>query len=349
VLVWLIASHLYDRRTAMAAAVLYCANPLVLISAVRVDQEAIITFLIVAGLAFLIARQSHKAALLAGACLGIAFWVKYPAALFLPVFLLAAPRRALACVGGFLASVLVLFAPYVDQLNRLYQDSVVWQLFHRNHSSPIVRFRAIGTYWLGVNPFAVVGAFIIRKPVWLWLGFLSGGVYLFSSTTYPHYFVPLAPFAALLGAPIAARYVRVPRAAVIAAALAAALLTAITLRPLATVDGFVHAPLVSATDPVADAITHYVPSGTSVIANRLEFAYLAPRPLVPYFWNDHQFVSARSLEKRLPDGGAVIMYPFSEGASYPAGFTAYLNRHFRRLTINRSYVWLLSHERNAAG
>jgi hypothetical protein len=186
-------------------------------------------------------------------------------------------------------------------------------------------------------------------PLWVWLGFASGAVFLLTRTAYPSYFVPVAPFAALLGGPLAARIVRLPRRGVAAAALAVVLLAAFALRPMATVTGFIPAPLLSATDPVADVLTRHVPKGASVIANRVEYAVLASRSPFPYFWDDQQFISARTLESRLPKQGAVVMYPLWDPASYPHGFTRYLDAHFKRLTIGDSYVWLMSRRRFAEG
>ena len=76
------------------AGVLYAVNPLALVSSSRVGQDPLITLLGVAGLALLLTRSSWGAAALAGACLGLALWIKYPAVYFVPIFVLAAPRRA---------------------------------------------------------------------------------------------------------------------------------------------------------------------------------------------------------------------------------------------------------------
>jgi len=347
-LVWRLGAHFYGRRPALAAGILYATNPVALVSAVRVDQEVLMTALAMAGLTLLLTKRStpasgYPAAMLAGACLGAACWIKYPMLVFLPVYIVAAPRRALTCLAGWLAATALLFAPYLGEAHRLYDDTVAWQLLHRSQTLLNMRLTTTVIFWLVVNPFAVAAVVRGRQPLWLVLGFASGCLFVFGSSTYSHYFVPVAPFAALLGAVLAARLVRVsPRVAVLGA-LAVTIGWGIGVLTLVSNRGYIIATRFSDVRPVIQLIDRSTRPGAPILANRFEYAYLGGRPAVAhYFWNDHDVVNARYLERRLQPGSVVVLQPHSDPVSYPKGFTTYLDAHYVRLQLRRTAIWLIT-------
>jgi hypothetical protein len=343
-MVWRIGRELYGRRAALAGAILYAANPVVLVSAVRVDQEVIMTALGMAGLTLLVTRRSHAMAGLAGICLGAAFWIKYPMLVFLPVYLVAARRRAAAVVAGFGGAVAVLFLPYMGEARRLFSETVTWQTLQRNHTPFTTRVATTGVFWLAVNPFAVAALRTIRRPLWLALGFATGCVFLFTATAYSHYFVPVAPFAALLGGPIAARLARISLRTALAVCLAVATSWAISINVVS--GSFVTIPRFSDIQPVVRDLQRSTPPGTPVLANRFELAYLAHRPWVAhYFWDDRGTLSATSLARHLPHDAVTALYPYNNAAAYPAGFENYLDEHYPRRRLDGIMLWQMGQGR----
>jgi hypothetical protein len=341
-LVWRVGSHLYGRRAALAAGILYAVNPVVLISAVRVDQEPIITALGMVGLTLLLTKRTPATAVLAGACLGAACWIKYPMLVFLPVYLLAAPRRARMCLFGFVAAMVLLFLPYLGYFHQLVDDTIGWQLFHRQHTLLDVRLATTIFFWLVINPFAVGALLRRRQPWWLALGFATGAVFIFTSSTYSHYFVPIAPYAALLGAPLAARLTGVSLRSVVLGCVGITVAWALIIGVLPTKQYLVTS-LFSDIHPIIQLIDRSTAPGTPILTNRSQFAYLAHRPWIAhYFWDDHDVVSAQYLERRLPGRSIVVLDPSSDSLSYPTGFTVYLDAHDKRLQINGTTVWLTS-------
>ncbi|HEX8917534.1 MAG TPA: glycosyltransferase family 39 protein [Chloroflexota bacterium] len=340
-LVWRIGTYLYDRRTALAAGVLYAVNPIVLVSAVRVDQEAIMTLLCVSGLTLLLGKQSSRWAIVAGACLGTAFWIKYPMLIFLPVYLLAARRRAIACLLGFVGVGGMLFLPYLDNIRRLYDETVVWQLVQRYHTPIVSRLETSVICWLALNPFAV--AAVARrniKPLWLVSGFASGGIFIFTASAYPHYFVTVAPFGALLGAPVASRFVRLGRRAVVLGSMAIAVILAGCLN-LVTAQTFIPASHFSAIHPIVQLIDRTSPPGTPILGNRFEFAYLAGRPWVAhYFWDTRTTVTAQGLDRALRPQSTVVLYPSTSPFSFPAGLKSYLDSRYAESQRAGAILWL---------
>ncbi len=378
VLVWRIGRQLYDERTAVTAGVLYAISPVVLLSAVRVNQEVWVTAFATAGLTILVTRSSYRAALLAGICLAVACWIRYPALVFLPLYLLVSPRRALPLFSGWLVTTSLLFLPYAGEWHQLYEGSVAWQLIHRYHTPLNVRLETILFFWLIANPLAVASLFRLQRPVWLLLAFLSGFVFVFTSSVYLGYFVPLAPFAALLGAPLAARIPSppnsrfslrsfpsgplrsqigregagdegVPSSALLVPtiALITTLLWAVGIRFFAGEQGFVATSRFSAIRPIVRFIDRSTSPQTPTLSDRPELPYLAGRtPLVPYFWDDHSVVNAQDLERRLTPKDLVVLYPASNRSWYPAGFATYLDEHYERVEVSAAAVWLLSHSRS---
>jgi Dolichyl-phosphate-mannose-protein mannosyltransferase len=339
VLVWRVGLHLYDRRAARAAGLLYAVNPVVLVSAVRVDQEIVITVLSMAGLVLLLTKCSRRTAVLAGACLAVACWVKYPAIVFLPIYLLAAPRRIPATVFGFLGAGAALFFPFLGEARQFFYDTVTWQFVHRYHTPLFTRLQVTAIFWLAISPFAIVRMFGRRRPLWLLLGFATGGVFVVTSSAYPHYFVPVAPYAALLGAPVAVRVVRMPKTMLTGTCLAlTAIWAAIVLMP--TSRQFIPASMFSEVRPIVQLIDSTTSPDTAVLADRFEYAYLAQRPSVAqYFWDQHDLVTAHELEQHLRPGSIVVLYPQGDLASFPVGLAAYLDGSYSRILLHGVALW----------
>lgn len=340
-LVWRIGLELYGRRGALAAGVLYGASPLALITAVRVGPDPFITMLGVAGLALLVIGQSQRSALLAGACLALAIWFKYPALLFLPIYVLAAPRRALASVVSTVLVTLLLFAPFAPTIHALFQQTVVWQ-----RDRPAValdqRLRNLALYWLLLNAPAVPALSLIRRPRWPIVGFCLGGAFILSPQVYYHYLLPIVPFAALLAAPVVVRFSRSVRFALLPAALALTVAWAMAVEfGSARMRLGVAAFHLSEIRPVVRLLERSTASGGYVLTDRLEYTYLANRPnLSDYYWNLQRVVSAGYLERRLRGVRVVIVTHGSQ--SYPSGFLHYLKTQpYSRLDMGSTDVWLL--------
>lgn len=339
ILVWLIARRLFDSRTALGAGLLYALSPLALTSSARIGQDPLITLLGVAGLALLLTSTSRRAAIGAGVLLGLAMWVKYPAAYFLPIYILAAPRRALFFIPAAVCSFLALLVPVHDQLSLMYSQTVTFQRTRWNMDTG-TRVGTVTLYWLALNAPALAGLWRTRRPVWLLAGFLMGVVFIFSSQVYYHYFVPIVPFAALLGAGPVTRVTRWNRRKV--AGIAAAVLGIWTLvidlggsSPL-----FVTAARLSSIQPTVSLLRTETRKDQPVLGDRFEYAYLARRPaLTHYFWNVGVLIDAKYLEQRMGRSGAVVL---SHGASsgYPSGFLHWLDRRYVRIETPSTTIWL---------
>lgn len=341
VLVWRAGRHLFDRRTALAAGVLYAVNPVALVAAVRVDQEAPMMALGMAALVILLTTRSRPAALVAGACLAAACWIKYPMVLYLPLAALAARRSLIPVVAGFTAATIALFAPYAGELHPLYNDTIRWQLVGRYPTPISLRLLTAGIFWVLVNPFAVVGLVRRQAPLWVILGYLSGAVFLIPANTYPHYFMLAAPFAALLGAPAAARLVRLPRAVLVGACLALLGLWRVGVAALSGQPAFIPANTFAATVPAVRLIDRVTPPGTPMVSDQMQYSYLAHRPEIDqYFWDAPTLVSARRLEHGLTSRSVAVL----AGAWYyfPPGLMAYLDAHGTHRYLGQTQVWLLA-------
>lgn len=339
VLVWVIARRLFDTRTALAAGLLYALSPLALTSAARIGQDPLITLLGVAGLALLITSASRRAAVVAGVLLGLAVWVKYPAAYFLPVYILAAPRRSLLFAPAAAMTFGLLLVPFHDQLSLIYSQTVTFQRSRWTMDAG-TRVETVLLYWLALNAPALVGLWRTRSPLWLLVGFLMGVLFILPSQVYYHYFVPIVPFAALLGAGPVARRVAWNRRKI--AVAAAAVLSIWTLiidlggpSPL-----FVTAARLSSIQPTISLLRTHTDKDQPVLGDRFEYAYLAGRPaLRHYFWNVGVLVDAQYLERRTSRSGAVVL---SHGASsgYPSGFLHWLDRRYVRIETPATTIWL---------
>lgn len=338
-LVWLIGRRVLDARTALAAGLLYALSPLALTSSARIGQDPVITLLGIAGLALLVVSPSRRAALGAGALLGVAVWVKYPAAYFLPIYVLAAPRRSLLFLPAATLSFGLLLLPFHSQMSLLYSQTITFQRM-RWAMDPLTRVQTIILYWLLLNVPALAGLRRTRRPIWLVTGFLMGILFLLPSQVYYHYFVPIVPFAALLGAtPVAnlldwnARKVAVAGIAVVG--IWASIIDLGGNSPL-----FVTAARLSSIQPTVALLRSHTARNEPVLADRFEYAYLAGRPaLRHYFWNMGVLIDARYLERRTRRSGAVVL---SHGASsgYPAGFLKWLNRRYFPIETGATTVWL---------
>lgn len=340
VLTWRIALVLYERRTALIAGLLYGASPLALVSGVRVGQDPLITLLGLAGLALLLTGQSHRRAALAGVCLALAIWIKYPALLFLPIYLLASPRRTPAIILSTGLASVFLFAPFASTGHALFQQTVQWQ--RTRPPVPLdLRAEHLATYWLLVNALAIPGLLVVRRPLWLMAGFAMGGAFILSPQVYYHYLVPVVPFAALLAAPLIARVPRLMRRALLPAALALIVAWALAVDfGSANVRLFATSSHFSEIRPVVQFLDRSTPPGVPVLSDRFEYVYLAHRlDSADYFWNAHNVVSAGYLERQLRTVRVVVV---TDGiTTYPDGFVDYLADHlYAKLDVGATDVWL---------
>jgi len=337
-MVWYIGRRLYGSRGGLAAGLLYALNPLALIAAVRVGQDSIITALGMAGLVLLLSNSTWKNAVLAGACLAVALWIKYPAAYFLPVYILVAPRRSAGMGLGLIIAGAALFLPYHAELHALWNQTIQFQRTRWSMDFS-TRIETTALFWLAVNPLALV-ALRRRPPLWVAVGFLSGGLFVFTSQVYYHYFVPVVPFAALVGAPAALYFTRLPKPAL------AALIGGVVLGWGLIIDLggqsplFVTAARLSDIQPTIRLLDCATQPGAGILADRYEYPYLANRQAVAhYFWNVGVLLDAKYLEKRLPRAQAVVL-SYGASSGYPAGLVAYLNTHYRRVDTRVNTVWL---------
>ncbi len=350
VMVWKIGTLLYGRREALTAGLIYGASPLALICAVRVGQDPLITALGMGGLVLLLSRPSIWGAILAGACLGLALWIKYPAILFLPVYLLAAPRRWMVILLSTTAVGALTLAPFIPELSSLYHDTIGWQLLQRAPADLLHRAGGLFAFWLLLNPLTVYAIVRRRHPLWLVSGFAVGGLFFFASQVYYHYFMPMVPFAALLAAPIAVKYIhRFPRL-VAAAAITLSMVWALDINSGSDPTRlFISASRFSTINKTVHLIDSITPPGQGVLTDQLEYAYLARRhALSDYFWNMHTVVGAHSLEQRLPSVGAVVLTD-KVAPTYPTGFTSYLrDQRYPEIHAGTTDIWVLPHANVAA-
>lgn len=343
VLVWHIGRQLYAEWTARIAGFLYGVSPLALISATRVGPDPIITALGMFGLALLLRRESRSGPILAGACLALAVWTKYPSLLFLPVYVLAAPRYARRMVTAFGLTALALFTPFLPEARGLFADTVAWQLAHREGADLLHRVGGVSTYWLGLNCLGAIGLLRGRHPRWLQVGFLAGGLFLLTSQAYYHYFVPTVPFAALLAAPVIQPFVVRWRHAFASAAIGMTLLWSIDVGfgpPAARL--CISASRLSSVQTTVTAIEHATPDDSTILTDEFEYSLLADRrDAREYFWNMEGSVSASGLETQLSNVKAVVETAGTSG-TYPKGFIDYVeDLKARRIRAGGAVVWVL--------
>ncbi|MGH2443263.1 MAG: ArnT family glycosyltransferase [Chloroflexota bacterium] len=278
VIVWRIGCMVFGRRQGAAAGIIYALSPIALLASVRIGQDPIITFLGIAGVLILLSFPSRSSAILAGLCVGVALWFKYPALLFLPVYFLVSPRRFALVLAAAIAGFAALMMPFAGHWHQLYDQSIYWQFVQRGHNGVGARALAVVAFWLLLNPLA---AFALlrspsRRPAWLTLGFSTGALFVLASQIYYHYFVPIVPFAALLGAPILVtlfgRFARLT----VGVAVAGFVIWAAALNVAGTRSGLGSLSLAdtSTTVKVLDRVTA---PGDPVLSDQFEYAYLAHR------------------------------------------------------------------------
>jgi 4-amino-4-deoxy-L-arabinose transferase-like glycosyltransferase len=343
VLVWRIGKQLYGERTALIAGIIYGASPIPLVSAVRVGPDPIIALLGTVGLALLLVGRSRRASVLAGVCLGLAVWTKYPALLYLPLYALAAPRRMHYLLAGFVATVAGLFAPFLVDAPALWSQTVVWQLSHRTHSDLLHRISSVGVYWVALNLPGAVGMLRARGPVWLRAGFGVGALFFLSPQAYYHYFVLIAPFAALLGAPVLAPLVERSSRLLLAGAIAVAGIWALDVANGAPpVRLFVSASRFTPVQQTAAILDRATSATAQILTDQFQYALFANRRVLSnYFWNMNTTMTARALEGRISQVAAVVSTKGS-GDTYPRGFADFLeDRRYPRLQTRRTVVWII--------
>lgn len=343
ILVWRVGRRLFDNRTALVAGLLYAASPLSLISATRLGPDPIITTLCMVGLVQMLQKRSRTAPILAGISLGLAVWTKYPALLYLPVYILVAPERARRMLLAFGLAVIGLFAPFLIHVREIYTATVVWQVAHRSSSDLVHRFSAVGVYWLGLNCLGLVGLVRRPNPRWLQIGFCSGAVFLFTSQAYYHYFAYIVPFAALLAAPVVRPLFDRSKHLVAAGAIVLTALWGLNIGygpPVTRL--FISASPLSSVQQTAAILDRATSDNSRVLADEFEYALLAHRHAAPdYFWNMQTAVSAHTLERRLSTTSAVVE-TVGNGDTYPKGFTQYLLAHdYPQMRTGKTIVWLL--------
>jgi hypothetical protein len=308
VLVWQVGKNLYDEGTARIAGLLYAVSPLALISATRVGPDPIITALGMLGLVQLLRPRSRSAPILAGVFLGLAVWTKYPALLFLPIYLLLAPRHASHMLASFGLTAAALFSPLLFDARAFYGDTVLWQMSHRGSADLLHRLSSVGAYWFGLNFLAVVALVKRRNALWLQAGFYSGAIFLLTAQAYYHYFVPVAPFAALLAAPLVQPLFERSKRLVVICVLVTGAVWALDVGlgpPMARL--FVTASSLSSAQQTATIIDQHTPPQSRILSDELEYSIFADRTAAAnYFWNMGTAVSARTLERQLPDVSAVV-------------------------------------------
>jgi hypothetical protein len=240
----------------------------------------------------------------------------------------------------------IAFAPFLADSHTLYAQTVAFQ---RSRWLMPVDQRVLTwlIYWLGMNPLALVGAVRLRRPLWLLIGFALGIVFLFASQTYYHYFVPIVPFGVLLSAPILARRTSVRVRAVIVGGV----LLSVVWSGIIDLGGpsplYLTAARLSDVQPTVNRLEQFARPGQPILADQYEYAYLANRPaLAHYFWNLGVLVNARYLERRVQRAAAVVL-SYGASSGYPAGFVAYLNARYRRVTTIANTIWIIGRRRQS--
>lgn len=328
------------RKVALAAGLLYAGSPLALISSVRVSQDALITMLGVAGIAFLLARPSHKAALAAGLCLALAIWIKYPAVVFLPAYLVLAPRRILTILIATVAGLTLLFLPFLPQLHQMYEQTVTFQQ-SRWRMALNQRLETAALYWLLVNALALLSFARYRLPLWLSVGFATGLLFVLGAQVYYHYFVPIIPFGALLGGRLVGTLGRLQGRLLALVGVIVLLAFGLAIANGGSSPLYVTAAHISDLQPTVQLLKDGTRRSDGVLADQYEYAYLANRPALDhYFWNVGVLVDAQYLEQRLPKRGAVVL-SYGASSGFPPGFTAYLASRYHRVRNKSNTVWLL--------
>ncbi len=342
VFVWWIGRQLFNERTALIAGLAYAISPLSVISAIRVGPDPVITALGVFGLIQMLRRESRSGPIIAGLCLAVGVWIKYPALLFLPIYIAAAPRAARRMLLTFGAGTVALFAPFLVDAHAFVTDTIGWQVHGRDSADVLHRMASVGIYWLGLNFLALFRFLRGRCPLWLGLGFCCGAVFMFTAQAYYHYFVPVIPFAALLAAPtLRPIFDRWTRLILVASALGSVLwyMEIGYGPPLGRL--YVSAAQFTTAEKTAAIIDSATSTQARILTDQFEYAMFASRSVSPYyFWNMNRSVSAASLEQRLP-GIAAVVQTVGLPNGYPPGFIDYLeDRGVPHIRTPGAIVWI---------
>jgi hypothetical protein len=241
-------------------------------------------------------------------------------------------------LAGLAAGLLVLLLPFHAELQALYHQTVDFQ--RTRWKMPFnVRMETAALWWLLISPFAVL-SLRSSRPLWLKVGFLTGAVFLLASQVYYHYYVPVLPFASILGAPLVQRIIQIPGRVAVGAALLVCLAWAVTVDMGGPSPLYVTAAHLSDVRPTVRILDARTTQGEAVLADRFEYQYLAHRPaLDDYFWNIGVLVNARYLEVRVPRAGAVVM-SYGASSGFPTGFSQWMDRHYHRIDTGSTTVWL---------
>jgi len=334
----------FGRREGVAAGLVYALSPLTLVAGVRVGQDSLITFFGVLGLTLLVCFKGRAAAIAAGACIAVAVWIKYPAALYIPIYVLLARRRSGWVLGGTVVASALLFLPFQPQWHSLYRDTVTFQST-RWLMKPQQRIESVLLFWPVANLFALAGM-LRRPPLWVAAGFLIGGVFALSSQVYYHYFVPIVPFAALLGGLAWTRYVPTIRP-LLPIAVAVTVAWGIVLDTGGPSPLYVTAASLPTIQPTLRAIERMTRTGDPILADRMEYAYLTRRrEVADYFWNIGTLVRARYLKNLTPRARLVIQ-SVGPSSGYPRGFDPYLNADYPAIRLPAGTVWLVGRSRRS--
>ncbi|MGI8826109.1 MAG: ArnT family glycosyltransferase [Chloroflexota bacterium] len=348
VLVWRLGKTLYGDHVALFAGLVYAFSPLALIASVRVGQDPVLTLLGMLGLWLLVELPSQRTAVIAGICLALAVWTKFPALVFLPVYLLAAPQLFPYVSLSLVSALVALFAPFAPVHHDLYYQTVTFQRTRWSMTWGL-RLETLALFWLLANPLALVGLLRTPRSRWLVVGFALGALFVLSSQVYYHYFVPIGPFAALLSAPVVERVVRGSKRVV---CMAGVLLT-LCWGGLIDLGGpspmKVTAAHISDIEPVVTLIDRKTTHAEPILADRFEYPYLARRePLAHYFWNVGVLVNDRYLE-RLVHRSSLVVLSYGASSGYPPGFLTYLDRRYPRLNTRANTVWLIRSKSGSVG
>jgi Dolichyl-phosphate-mannose-protein mannosyltransferase len=334
-LVYLIAIHLYRRQSVAIAAGLLCASsPVMLITGTRIFQDDYVGFFGLLAIYLLLISPSKRVAVLAGACLGIAFLFKYPAVLIGPACLvLAGRRRSPYLVGAAVLTVGLLVIPLLPELPKFISDTIGFQTGRA--SQPLTtKFLGVTLFLILLQPLGFFGLFTKPRHPWLIVAYLSAFLYLLTPQVYYHYMEVFVPFASLLGAAYLGSLPKLnPRALVPAVAAGSVAVTALWAGMVywgGTYGGqsplHMTVALLSSEQQMISYVKTIVPPSGSVLDDRPEVVFVAKRNnLDNYFWNVSDIENYTDL---LPGTLKIryIVHSYGSSSGFPNGFLDFLAR-----------------------